>query len=90
MLDATAMLAKWSVPLGVATTIVGGSAWLTTTRNRVEQMASEVLDLREDYRVQATKVTDRIQRQEEKIGEVQSRLAAIEAKLDFLISGMRK
>jgi len=81
MVDPLAYLAKLSVPLGVATTLLGGSAWLTTTHNKVETIEKDLTVFTEQWHQQKSKLYDQVNGQD-------SRLSRIEGKLDMLIETM--
>lgn len=70
-------LVKWSVPLGMATTIFGGSAWLTTTHNMVVENTRELRELEQSYK--------ELNAQSNELG---TRLIRIEEKLDYLVKTM--
>ena len=70
----TSDIVKWSVPLTMAASIFGGSAWLTTTHNMVEENTREIRELETDFK--------------ELTGEankLNQRLGRIEEKLDFIV-----
>lgn len=71
------VLAKWSVPFGMATTIIGGSAWLTSTHNTVEQSQVELRQLKSDFREMNKEASN-----------FSERLGRIEEKLDFIVKIM--
>lgn len=72
-------LSRVSIPLGVATSIIGGSAWLTTTHNRVENLSEEVAYLRVELKEEG-----------EKRQHSDSRLARMEGKIDIIIQDIQR
>lgn len=82
VIDPLTYLAKLSVPLGVATTIIGGSAWLTTMHNKVETIEKEFGSFTVEYQEGKSKVLDKVNNQD-------SRLSRIEGKLDLLIENLQ-
>lgn len=89
-MDPLTFFSKMSVPVGVLTSIIGGSAWLTSTHNRVEQVAREVSELKSEYRNEKDRLADRLQNQEEKLSQVVAKLSGVDAKLDLVINAIRK
>ena len=82
MLDPLDFLSKLSVPLGIVTTIIGGSAWLTTTHNKVDAIDKDLSSFTVQWQEQRGKLSDQVNAQD-------SRLSRIEGKLDLLIENMR-
>jgi hypothetical protein len=82
VVDPLAYLAKLSIPIGVATTVIGGSAWLTTLHNKVEAVES-TLDERTDRASQERRVLF------QKADNTETRLSRIEGKIDILLERMK-
>lgn len=76
-------LSRWSVPIGVLTTVIGGSAWLTTTHNKVNQIDSDMTTLRAEFNVSKDRISDRLLDQDQ-------RLSRIEGKLDIVIREVKR
>ena len=68
------MLNKLTVPLGIVTTIIGGSAWLTTIRNDLNNLEDNV----SIYSIQVSK-------QKEKQIEQAIIISKMDGKLDLII-----
>lgn len=68
------MLNKLTVPLGIVTTIIGGSAWLTTIRNDLNNLEENV----STYSIQVSK-------QKEKQIEQAVTISKMDGKLDLII-----
>lgn len=83
MTDSIAFLSKWSVPIGVLTSVMGGSAWLTTTHNTVEHIQAEAQEIKEDIREHKSNIYEKLYNQDQ-------RLSRIEGKLDLLVDEMVK
>lgn len=83
MVDPLAYLSKLSVPFGVITTIIGGSAWLTTTHTKVEMIEKQFTVFAAEYSEEKGKILDKVNDQE-------SKLSRIEGKLDILIETIRR
>lgn len=81
MVDPLSILAKLSVPLGVATTIFGGSAWLTTTHNTVVETQQELEEMKADTKENRKAVYQKLSNQDE-------RLSRMEGKIDIIIQNM--
>lgn len=88
--DPSWIFAKLSIPVGVLTTVIGGSAWLTTTRNRVEQVANDLVELKAEYRSQKDKILDRLEMQDDKLSEANARLSGLDAKVDIIINAVKR
>ncbi len=73
------LLGKWSTPFALATAISGGAAWLTTTRNDVQYLASQVETIQVD-----------LDKFNEKANDQDSRLSRMEAKIDMIIDYMKR
>lgn len=73
------LLGKWSTPFALATAISGGAAWLTTTRNDVQYLASQIETIQED-----------IDTLNERANDKDRRLSRMEAKIDMLIDYMKR
>lgn len=84
------LLAKWSVPFGIATSIIGGSAWLTSTANRVEQVTSQLHELKVDYKQDKDHLDDRVMAQDKALSEVKQKLSGMDAKLDLMIDTIKE
>lgn len=74
MPDSQFSVAKLTLPISMVTTIVGGSAWLTTTRGDVNHLQQKVDVHISDFKTQKEKV--------DKQGEIISKM---DGKLDLLI-----
>jgi hypothetical protein len=82
-MDATNFIGKWSTSIAVITTISGGAAWLTTTRNDVHHLSSKVIYMQKEM---DTFVRD----SHHKRNINDSRLSRIEAKLDMILNHMKR
>lgn len=83
------LLSKWSVPFGIATSIIGGSAWLTSTANRVDQVTSELRELKADYKENKDHFDERVTTQDKSLSEVKQKLSGMDAKLDLMIDAIK-
>lgn len=75
-------IAKLTVPIGMVTTIIGGSAWLATTRADVSHLDEKVKIHIVDFKKNELKV----QTTQQKHGEIISRT---EAKIDIMLKTMQ-
>lgn len=79
--DALYSVSKLSVPIGMLTTIIGGSAWLTSTRNEVVHVRSEFEKLEVEFR-QFKRVT---QDKQSSQGEM---ISKIDGKMDLVLKSL--
>jgi hypothetical protein len=79
MADPILPIVKWSVPLGMATTIIGGSAWLTSNHNATVENTRQLRILQQELK----EVKDDTH-------GLDTRLGRIEEKIDLLVKIMEK
>jgi hypothetical protein len=80
--DPFSVIARWSIPFTMLISVMGGSAWLTTTANKVTALESEVAMFRAEYQLQRDRMFDQLSDQDQ-------RLSRIEGKLDIVIESLR-
>lgn len=79
MADPLFPVVKWSVPLAMASTIIGGSAWLTSTHNATVENTRQLRQLQNEFK-QLSKESSFLN----------VRLGRIEEKIDFIVRLIEK
>ena len=75
--DVLFFFSRWSVPLGVVTSLIGGSAWLTTLHSNVDHLQAQSVTLRQEL-VEQRKG---IEGQDQRLSRMEGKLDSI---LDFI------
>ena len=73
-MDNVDIIGKWSLLVALGTSVIGGSAWLTTTHNAVKENTREVRLLEEELKDLA-----------KENGVTNGKLGRIEEKIDFIL-----
>jgi hypothetical protein len=79
------VIAKWSIPFAMASSIVGGSAWLTSTHNAVEQNRADLMRVENEFKDHRQRVYDRLDALRADSSKQDERLSRMEEKLDFIV-----
>lgn len=84
MADPVYSISKLSVPIGMLTTIIGGSAWLTSTRNEVVFVKSQFEKLDKDFKDFKVMAIQRQQTQGEMIHKIDGKMDLILKQLQLI------
>lgn len=76
------LFTKLSIPLGVLTAVIGGSAWLTTTHDKVETIEKDLSSFTTMWQEQKERLASQVNAQD-------SRLSRMEGKLDLLLENIK-
>lgn len=71
---ASLSLAKLTLPISMLTTIIGGSAWLTTTRSDVNHLERKVTSHVSEFKTFKEKIYDKQNKQGELISKMDGKL----------------